>query len=93
MYYFDRLNNGQHPNDGRRLSIGYNFKCAKEPLGSLHYGYYTCDHLRITGQYMINRQKVSYQCVLYLLNLSSNIFTFCVLINVPLCCCSLLINN
>jgi hypothetical protein len=42
---------------------------------------------------MVNRDKVSYHCVLYLLNLSSNIFTFCVLINVRLCCCSLLINN
>jgi hypothetical protein len=42
---------------------------------------------------MINREKVSYHCVIYLLNLSSNIFTLCVLINVPLCYCSLLINN
>jgi hypothetical protein len=42
---------------------------------------------------MVNREKVNYHCVLYLLNLSSNIFTFCVLINVPLCCCSLLINK
>jgi hypothetical protein len=49
--------------------------------------------LSIMGQYMVNREKVSYYYVLYLLNLSSNIFTFCVLINVLLCCCSLLINN
>jgi hypothetical protein len=42
---------------------------------------------------MINREKVSYHWVLYLLNLSNNIFTFCVLINAQLCCCSLLINN
>jgi hypothetical protein len=42
---------------------------------------------------MVNREKVSYHCILLLLNLSSNIFTFCVLVNVPLCYCSLLINN
>jgi hypothetical protein len=93
MYYVDRLNNDRHPKDGKRLTIGYDFKCAKLPLSSLHCGYYTCEHLRITGQYMVNREKVSYHYVIYLLTLSSNIFTFCVLINVSLCCCSLLINN
>jgi hypothetical protein len=93
MYYIDRLNNDQHPKGRKRLAIGYDFKCAKQPLGSLHCGYYMCEHLRITGQYMVNHEKVSYHCVLYLFNLSSNIFTFCVLVNVPLCCCSLLINN
>jgi hypothetical protein len=93
MYYIDRLNNDQHPKGRKRLAIRYDLKCAKQPLGSLHCGYYTCKHLRITGQYMVNREKVSYHCVLYLPNLSSNIFTFCVLINVPLCCCSFLINN
>jgi hypothetical protein len=93
MYYIDRLNNDQHSKGRKRLAIGYDFKCAKQPLGSLHYGYYTCEHLRITGQYMVNHEKVSYHCVFYLLNLSSNIFTFCVLVNISLCCCSLLINN
>jgi hypothetical protein len=34
MYYVDRLNNGQHPKGRKRLAIGYDFKCAKQPLGS-----------------------------------------------------------
>jgi hypothetical protein len=93
MYYVDRLNNGQHPKGRKRLSIGYDFKCSKQPLDSLHCGYYTYEHLRITGQYIVNHEKVSYHCVIYLLNLSGNIFTLCVLINVLLCFCSLLINN
>jgi hypothetical protein len=93
MYYIDRLNNGQYPKGRKRLAIRYDFKCAKQPLRSLHCRYYTCEHLRITVQYMVNREKVSYHCVIYLLSLSSNIFTFYVLVNVPLCCCSLLINN
>jgi hypothetical protein len=50
MYYVDRLNNGQYPKDKKRLAIGFSFKCAK--------------HLRITGQYLVNREKVSYHCVL-----------------------------
>jgi hypothetical protein len=54
MYYVDRLNNGQHPKGRKRLAIGYDFMCAKQPWGSLHCGYYTCKHLRITGQYMVN---------------------------------------
>jgi hypothetical protein len=64
MYYVDRLNNDQYPKDKKRLVIRFDFKCAKQSLGSLHCGYYTCEHLRITGQYIVNREKVSYHCVL-----------------------------
>jgi hypothetical protein len=64
MYYVDRLNNGQHPKGRKRLTIKYDFKCAKQLLSSLHCGYYTCEHLGITGQYKVNREKVNYHCVL-----------------------------
>jgi hypothetical protein len=64
MYYVDRLNNGQYPKDRKQLAIGFGFKCVKQPLGSLHYGYYTCERLRITGQYLVNREKVSYHCII-----------------------------
>jgi hypothetical protein len=64
MYYIDRLNNGQHPKGRKQLTVGFGFKYAKQPLGSLHRGYYTYEHLRITGQYIINHEKVSYYCVL-----------------------------
>jgi hypothetical protein len=49
MYFVVKLNDGQHPKDRKHLAIGWNFKCAKQPLGSLHYGHYTCEHLRVTG--------------------------------------------
>jgi hypothetical protein len=96
MYYVDRLNNGQHPKGRKWLAIGFSFKCVKQPLGSLYYEYYTCEHLRITGQYIVNCKKVSYYCVLWLINLSSNIFTFCVkcfFYAFTSCCCSLLITK
>jgi hypothetical protein len=59
MYYVDRLNNGQHLKGRKRLAIGYDFKCVKQPFGSLHYGYYMCKYLRITRQYIVNHEKVS----------------------------------
>jgi hypothetical protein len=83
MYYVDKLNNGQYPKDRKRLAIRFGFKCAKQPLGSLHCGYYMCKHLRIARQYIVNHDNVSNHYVLELLNLSSNIFTFRVLVNVP----------
>jgi hypothetical protein len=55
--------NNKHAKGRTWLAIGYDFKCAKQPLGSLYCGHYTCEHLRITGLYMINREKVSYHCV------------------------------
>jgi hypothetical protein len=48
--------------DRKQLALGFSFKCAKQPLGSFHCGYYTCEYLRITGQYIVNREKVSYHC-------------------------------
>jgi hypothetical protein len=60
------------------------------PLWVLHL------HLIITGQHIVNREKVSYHCVLSLLNLSSNIFTFCVKCSFYVftsCCCSLIITK
>jgi hypothetical protein len=63
MYFVVKLNDGHHPKDRKHLAIGWNFKCAKQPLGSLHYGYYTCEHLRVTGQYRVDRDHVSYHCV------------------------------
>jgi hypothetical protein len=64
MYYVDMLNNGQHPKGRKRLAIRYDFKCVNQPLVSLHYGYYMCEHLGITRQYMVNREKLSYHCVI-----------------------------
>jgi hypothetical protein len=49
MYYIDRLNNDQYPKDRKRLAIGFGFKYANQPLGSLHCGCYKCKLLRITG--------------------------------------------
>jgi hypothetical protein len=57
---------------------------------------HTGEHLRITGQYIVNHGKVSYHCVLYLLNRFSNIFTLCIKCSFyafTSCCCSLLITE
>jgi hypothetical protein len=35
MYYIEKLNNGKYPPNRKRLSVKYDFKCAKQPLGSL----------------------------------------------------------
>jgi hypothetical protein len=70
MYYIHKLNNGQFPPNRKHLSVKYGFKCAKQPLGSLHYGYYVCEHLRICGQYKVNREDVSHHCFMYLYFLS-----------------------
>jgi hypothetical protein len=64
MYYVDMINNGQHPKGMKWLAIGYDLKCVKQPFCSLYCGYYTCEHLRITEQYMVNHEKLSYHCVL-----------------------------
>jgi hypothetical protein len=50
MYYIQKLNNGQYPPNRKCLSVKYGFKCAKQPLGSLHCEYYVCEHLRTCGQ-------------------------------------------
>jgi hypothetical protein len=54
----------------KRLSVKYGFKCAKQPLGFLHYGYYVCEHLKTHGQYKVNREDVCYYCFMYLYFLS-----------------------
>jgi hypothetical protein len=37
---------------------------------SLYCGYYVCEHLRICGQYKVNREDVSHHCFMYLYFLS-----------------------
>jgi hypothetical protein len=59
-YYIEKLNNGEYLNDRKHLSIKYGFKCAKQPLGSLHCGYYVCEHIRTCGKYKVNREDVSF---------------------------------
>jgi hypothetical protein len=54
----------------KRLSIKFGFKCSKQPLGSLYYGYYMCDYLRICGTYKANREDVSHHYFMYLYFLS-----------------------
>jgi hypothetical protein len=49
MYYIEKLNNVEYPKDRKCLSVKYGFKCVKQPLGSLHCGYYVCEHLRTCG--------------------------------------------
>jgi hypothetical protein len=66
MYYIEKLNNDQYPLDRKRLSVKYGFKCAKQPLGSLHCGYYVCEYLRTCGQYRVNREDVSHHYFMYL---------------------------
>jgi hypothetical protein len=46
MYYIQKLNNGCI---WKCLSVKYDFKCAKQLLGSLHYEYYVCEHLSTCG--------------------------------------------
>jgi hypothetical protein len=70
MYYIQKLNNGQYPPNRKRLSIKFGFKCYKQPLGSLYYGYYVCEHLRICGTYKANREDVSHHYFMYLYFLS-----------------------
>jgi hypothetical protein len=70
MYYIQKLNNGQYPPNRKHLLIKYSFKCAKQPFGSLHCGYYVCEHLRICGQYKVNCEDVSHHCFMYLYFLS-----------------------
>jgi hypothetical protein len=66
MYYIEKLNNGEYLTDSKRLSVKYDFKCAKQPLGSLHCGYYVCEHLRTCGHYKVNHEDVSHHCFIYL---------------------------
>jgi hypothetical protein len=66
MYYIEKLNNDEYPLNRERLSVKYGFKCANQPLGSLYYGYYVCEHLRTCGQYIVNREDVSHHCFIYL---------------------------
>jgi hypothetical protein len=67
MYYIEKLNNGEYRTGMKRLSVKYGaFKCAKQPLGSLHCRYYVCEHLRTCGQYIVNCEDVSDHCFMYL---------------------------
>jgi hypothetical protein len=66
MYYIEKLNNGEYQSDRKHWSVKYSFKCAKQPLGSLHCKYYVCEHLRTCGQYRVNREDVSHHYFIYL---------------------------
>jgi hypothetical protein len=66
MYYIEKLNNDEYLLNRKHLSVKYDFKCVKQPLGSLHYGYYVCEHLMTCGQYRVNREDVSHHCFMYL---------------------------
>jgi hypothetical protein len=70
MYHLQKLNNGEHPLNRKHLSIKYDFKCAKQPLGSLHCGYCVCEHLRACGQYKVNYEDASQHCLIHLYFLS-----------------------
>jgi hypothetical protein len=66
MYYIQKLNNSQYLSKRKRLSVKYGIKCAKQPLGSLHYEFYVCEHLSTYGQYKVNREDVSHHYFIYL---------------------------
>jgi hypothetical protein len=68
---------GEYPPNRKPLSIQCGFKCAKEPLGSLHCVYYMYEHLRICGLYRVNREYVSHHCFTYLYFVS--LFFHCLL--------------
>jgi hypothetical protein len=77
MYYIEKVNNDEYSTDRKRLSVKYGFKCAKQPLGSLHCGYYMCEHLRTRGQYRVYREDVSHHYFIYLYFVSP--FFYCLL--------------
>jgi hypothetical protein len=66
MYYIEKLNNAEYPPNRKCSSVKYGFKCAKQPLGSLHCRYYVCELLRTCGQYIVNREDVIHHCFMYL---------------------------
>jgi hypothetical protein len=66
MYYIEKLNNCQHPPNRKCLSVKYSFKCAKQPLGSIHCGYYVCEQLRTCGQYKVNCEDISHHCYCFM---------------------------
>jgi hypothetical protein len=66
MYYIEKLNNDEYQLNRNSLSVKDGFKCAKQSLGSLHYGYYVCEHLRTCGKYRVNCEDVSHYCFMYL---------------------------
>jgi hypothetical protein len=49
IYYIQKLNNSEHLPNKKYLSVKYDFKCAKQPLSSIHYRYYMCEHIRTCG--------------------------------------------
>jgi hypothetical protein len=77
MYYIEKLNNDEYSSNRKRLSVKYDFKCANQPLGSLHYGYYVCKHCRTCGQYIVNHEYVSHHSFMYLYFVS--LFFHCLL--------------
>jgi hypothetical protein len=66
MYYIEKLNTDEYPMKRKRLSVKYGFKCAKQPLCSLHCRYYMCKHLRTYRQYRVNHEDVDHHCFMYL---------------------------
>jgi hypothetical protein len=86
MYYIEKQNNGEYLKNRKHLSVKYDFKCVKQPLGSLHCGYYMCEHLRTCGQYIVNSEDVSHHCFMHLYFVSP--FFYCLLL---LYCISFLI--
>jgi hypothetical protein len=79
MYYIQKLNNGQYPPNRKHLSIKFGFKCSKQSLGSLHCGYYVCEHLRICEIYKVNREDVSHHYFMYLYFLSPLFIAYLIL--------------
>ena len=47
------------------LKVGYDCKVCKQEPGSLHCGYYMCEHLRMAQVYKVNREDVSHHILFF----------------------------